>query len=54
MFLVRAIRDFKANNLVVKIGDIFKASEAEGVIVNKKFQCEIGSEFFKASFKKIT
>lgn len=53
MILVRAIRNFKVNNFDVKIGDIFEASEEEGVIVNKKFCSQIGSPFFESSFEII-
>ena len=53
LIIVRAIRDFKTNRYDVKTGELFRASEKEGVIVNGSCSCSIGSPFFDESFEII-
>lgn len=53
LIIVRAKVDFKTNGYEVKQGDLFNASEKEGVIVNGNFACQLGSPNFEAWFEII-
>lgn len=53
LLIVRAKKDFKTNAYDVKEGDLFQASEKEGVIVNRSFACQLGSPNFEAWFEII-
>jgi dihydroxyacetone kinase-like predicted kinase len=50
--LAIATRDFRANKLDIKKGDIFEI-EDKSVIVNKQFFCKIGSPNFQVYFELI-
>jgi hypothetical protein len=53
LIIVRAKKDFKTNAYDVKEGELFNASENEGVIVNGSFACQLGSPNFEAWFEII-
>lgn len=53
LIIVRAKEDFRTNAYDVKQGDLFNASEEEGVIINGKFACSFGSPNFEAWFEII-
>ena len=53
LIIVRAREDLKTNGYNVKKGELFKASEKEGVIVNGSFACTLGSPNFEAWFEII-
>ncbi|ARD47517.1 hypothetical protein SporoP37_04990 [Sporosarcina sp. P37] len=53
LIIVKAKKDFKTNGYDVKEGELFNASEKEGVIVNGSFACTIGSPTFEAWFEII-
>ncbi len=54
LIIVRAKMDFKTNSYDVKEGELFNASEEEGVIVNGRFACTIGSPNFEAWFEIVS
>lgn len=51
LIIVRAKEDFRTNGYNVKKGELFNASEKEGVIVNGSFACTLGSPNFEAWFE---
>lgn len=53
LIIVRAKKDFRTNAYDVKEGELFNASEKEGVIVNGGFACQLGSPNFEAWFEII-
>lgn len=53
LIIVRSKGDFRTNGYNVKKGDLFKASEKEGMIVNGSFACQLGSPNFEAWFEII-
>ncbi|MBD0384847.1 hypothetical protein [Paenibacillus sedimenti] len=53
LIIVRAKEDFRTNGYNVNKGELFNASEKEGVIVNGSFACQIGSPNFEAWFEII-
>ncbi len=53
LIIVRAKKDFRTNGYNVKKGELFNASEKEGVIVNGSFACTFGSPNFEAWFEII-
>lgn len=53
LIIVRAKEDFRTHGYDVKEGELFNASEKEGVIVNGKFACSFGSPNFEARFEVI-
>jgi hypothetical protein len=53
LIIVKAKQDFKVNGYDVTTGELFQASEKEGVIVKGKFACQIGSPNFESYFEII-
>lgn len=53
LIIVRAKKNFRTNAYDVKEGELFNASEKEGVIVNGGFACQLGSPNFEAWFEII-
>lgn len=53
LIIVRARVDFKVNGYEVRQGELFNASDKEGVIVNGSFACQLGSPNFEAWFEII-